>query len=70
VLTEGTANQDMVWALMIEVSTVKKHVGNLLSKLDATRRTQARARALRRYLPTAPPTCAPRSSFLLLLVDL
>jgi LuxR family maltose regulon positive regulatory protein len=45
-LADGAANQEIAQALMIEVSTVKKHVSNLLTKLGATSRTQAIGLAL------------------------
>jgi LuxR family maltose regulon positive regulatory protein len=49
-LADGASNQEIAQTLMVELSTVKKHVSNLLGKLHATNRTQviaqARARAL------------------------
>jgi LuxR family maltose regulon positive regulatory protein len=47
-LAEGASNQDIARTLVIELSTVKKHVSNVLGKLGATNRTRAvsRARAL------------------------
>src|SRR5579884_4116466 len=47
-LSTGASNQEIAQALVIELPTVKKHVSNLLSKLQASSRTQAisRARAL------------------------
>jgi LuxR family transcriptional regulator, maltose regulon positive regulatory protein len=47
-LSEGASNQEIAQALVISLATVKKHVSNLLSKLEAANRTQAitRARAL------------------------
>jgi len=44
-LSQGTSNQEIADALVIELSTVKKHVSNLLSKLGAESRTQAITRA-------------------------
>lgn len=44
-LATGASNQDIARALVIELSTVKKHVSNLLGKLEATGRSQAVARA-------------------------
>jgi LuxR family maltose regulon positive regulatory protein len=40
-LATGASNQDIAQTLVIELPTVKKHVSNLLSKLEATSRTQA-----------------------------
>jgi LuxR family maltose regulon positive regulatory protein len=44
-LAEGASNQDIGRALVIGLSTAKKHVANLLGKLEAENRTQAVARA-------------------------
>jgi LuxR family maltose regulon positive regulatory protein len=44
-ISAGLSNQDIADALVIGVGTVKWHVHNILSKLDATSRTQAIARA-------------------------
>jgi LuxR family maltose regulon positive regulatory protein len=44
-LAEGASNQQIAAALVIELSTAKKHVSNLLSKLGAESRTQAITRA-------------------------
>jgi LuxR family transcriptional regulator, maltose regulon positive regulatory protein len=44
-LSEGASNQQIAAALVIQLSTVKKHVGNLLAKLGAESRTQAIAQA-------------------------
>jgi LuxR family maltose regulon positive regulatory protein len=44
-LADGASNQQIADALVIELSTVKKHVSNLLSKLGAESRTQAITRA-------------------------
>jgi predicted ATPase/DNA-binding CsgD family transcriptional regulator len=44
-LAEGASNQEIATALVIQLSTVKKHVSNLLGKLGATSRTQAIAQA-------------------------
>jgi LuxR family maltose regulon positive regulatory protein len=49
-LAEGASNQEIARILMIELSTVKKHVSNLLGKLGATSRTQAIAQARARAL--------------------
>jgi LuxR family maltose regulon positive regulatory protein len=44
-LAAGASNQQIAAALVIQLSTVKKHVGNLLAKLGAQSRTQAVAQA-------------------------
>jgi len=44
-LTAGASNQQIAAALVIQLSTVKKHVSNLLAKLGAESRTQAIAQA-------------------------
>jgi LuxR family maltose regulon positive regulatory protein len=44
-LAEGASNQDIAHQLVIELSTARKHVSNILSKLEAKNRTQAVARA-------------------------
>jgi LuxR family maltose regulon positive regulatory protein len=44
-LAEGASNQQIANALVIQLSTVKKHVSNLLAKLGAENRTQAIALA-------------------------
>ncbi len=49
-LAEGASNQEIARTLMIELSTVKKHVSNLLSKLGVTSRAQAIAQARTRSL--------------------
>jgi LuxR family maltose regulon positive regulatory protein len=44
-LAEGASNQQIATQLVIELSTVKKHMTNILAKLGATNRTQAVVRA-------------------------
>jgi ATP/maltotriose-dependent transcriptional regulator MalT len=44
-LAEGASNQQIANALVIQLSTVKKHVSSLLSKLGVENRTQAVAQA-------------------------
>jgi len=41
----GLSNQDIADRLFVSTSTVKTHVSNVLAKLDASRRTEAIARA-------------------------
>ncbi|HLV98263.1 MAG TPA: LuxR C-terminal-related transcriptional regulator [Ktedonobacterales bacterium] len=49
-LAAGASNQDIAQSLVISLETVKKHVSNLLGKLEATNRTQAVAQARARAL--------------------
>ncbi len=44
-LASGASNEDLMRELVIAMSTVKRHVSNVLSKLGVRRRTQAIARA-------------------------
>src|SRR5205823_5426873 len=44
-LAAGSSNQQIAAALVIQLSTVKKHVGSLLAKLGAESRTRAIAQA-------------------------
>jgi LuxR family transcriptional regulator, maltose regulon positive regulatory protein len=44
-LAQGASNQDIAEALVITVDTVKRHVSNILGKLEANNRTQAVVRA-------------------------
>jgi LuxR family transcriptional regulator, maltose regulon positive regulatory protein len=44
-LAAGKSNQQIADDLVVVVDTVKKHVGHILDKLEATNRTQAAARA-------------------------
>ena len=44
-LAQGASNREIATALVIQLSTVKKHVSNLLGKLGAASRTQAIAQA-------------------------
>ena len=44
-IAAGLSNQDIADRLFVSTSTVKTHVSNVLSKLDASRRTEAIARA-------------------------
>ncbi len=40
-IAEGYSNQEIADRLFVSLNTVKTHISNLLSKLDAERRTQA-----------------------------
>src|SRR5689334_4692532 len=44
-IAAGHSNQDIADRLFVSTSTVKTHVSNVLAKLDASRRTEAIARA-------------------------
>ena len=44
-IAEGCSNQDIASRLVISITTVKTHVGNIFNKLSVTSRTQAIARA-------------------------
>jgi LuxR family maltose regulon positive regulatory protein len=44
-LAQGATNQEIADRLVVSLRTVKKHVGNLLLKLEAQNRTHAVARA-------------------------
>jgi DNA-binding CsgD family transcriptional regulator len=44
-ITEGLTNQEIADRLYIGISTVKKHINHIYSKLDVTHRAQAVARA-------------------------
>src|SRR5581483_5448416 len=44
-LAEGASNQKIAGALVVELSTAKKHVSNILWKLGVQNRTQAIAQA-------------------------
>ncbi len=49
-LAEGASNWEIAQTLIIQLSTVKKHVSNVLDKLGATSRAQAIAKAHARLL--------------------
>src|SRR5215204_5645266 len=40
-ISQGMSNQEIAESLFVSTSTVKTHVSNIFSKLDASRRTQA-----------------------------
>jgi two-component system, NarL family, response regulator LiaR len=44
-IAAGLSNQDVADRLFVSTSTVKTHVSNVLAKLDASRRTEAIAKA-------------------------
>ena len=44
-ISQGMSNQEIAERLFVSMSTVKTHVSNIFSKLDASRRTQAVQRA-------------------------
>ena len=51
-ITDGFNNQKIAETLMIETSTVKTHVSNILGKLNVTNRTEAAALATKLHLLT------------------
>jgi two-component system, NarL family, response regulator LiaR len=52
-MVQGQTNNDIADILFISLSTVKKHVGNILTKLDTNNRTEAVAVALHHRLVEA-----------------
>ena len=46
-LAEGAANKTIAWKLNISEHTVKFHVASILSKLNASTRTEAVTRGIR-----------------------
>jgi LuxR family maltose regulon positive regulatory protein len=44
-VAEGYSNQQIAERLVISITTVKTHMGNIFNKLGVTSRTQALARA-------------------------
>lgn len=44
-ISAGLSNQEIAERLFVSTSTVKTHVSNILAKLDASRRTEAIAKA-------------------------
>ena len=50
----GKSNKEIAAALGISEATVKSHINNILSKLDAADRTQAATKALRRGIVHLP----------------
>ena len=49
-ISQGKSNKEIAEALFISENTVKTHVSNLLTKLDAKRRTQAVSKAKSLFL--------------------
>jgi DNA-binding CsgD family transcriptional regulator len=49
-LAEGAGNKTIAWKLGISEHTVKFHVGSIMSKLNATSRTEAVAIGIRKGL--------------------
>jgi LuxR family maltose regulon positive regulatory protein len=44
-IAAGASNQEVAQTLVLSLNTVKRHVGNILGKLNVTSRTQAAVRA-------------------------
>ena len=53
-IVKGKSNKEIASALGISEATVKSHVNNVLSKLDAADRTQAATKALQRGIVHLP----------------
>lgn len=49
-MVKGMSNEEIAGQLVVMASTVKYHVSNILSKLGATTRTEAAAKALQHHL--------------------
>lgn len=60
-LLRGVSNKEIARALGVEVVTVKKHVGNILRKLDARNRTEAAVRLAERQITEEISPSAERS---------
>ncbi|MAT43698.1 MAG: DNA-binding response regulator [Anaerolineaceae bacterium] len=61
-IVNGLTNQKIAETLMIETSTVKSHVSNILKKLDASSRTEAAALATQLHLIKEKPDGYPSPS--------
>ena len=61
-ITDGFNNQKIAETLMIETSTVKTHVSNILGKLNVSNRTEAAALATKHHLLTMTPGGYPSPS--------
>ncbi len=61
-IASGLSNREIAWQLVLSVNTVKKHTGNIYSKLNVSSRTQAlvRARAFGILPPARPADTASR----------
>ena len=49
-MADGAANKEIAWKLAISEHTVKFHVASVMGKLNASSRTEAVTRGLRRGL--------------------
>ena len=61
-ITDGFNNQKIAETLMIETSTVKTHVSNILGKLNVSNRTEAAALATKHHLLIMTPGGYPSPS--------
>ena len=61
-IADGFNNHKIAETLMIETSTVKTHVSNILGKLNVSNRTEAAALAAKHHIKTVTPGGYPTPS--------